>query len=103
MKKYKLSEAGDRGWFVGNFDRAVWRTPMFEVAYMFNHKGDVSPTHVHKIGRELSLIASGHVVANGEHFTAGELFEIDPNEELYCEYLEDTITVCVKTPSDPDG
>ncbi|CAB4129323.1 hypothetical protein UFOVP112_421 [uncultured Caudovirales phage] len=99
MKKYKLSESGDRGWFIGAFDRAVWKTDQFEVAYMFNPKGDISPKHLHKVAKELSLIVSGHVIANGEHFTAGEIFEVMPGEELYCEYLEDTVTVCVKTPS----
>lgn len=99
MRRFNLSESGERGWFVGAFDRAVWKTDQFEVAYMFNPKGDISDRHYHKIAREISLIASGHVVANGEHFRAGEIFEIEPGEELTCEYLEDTITVCVKTPS----
>ena len=66
MKRHKLSDSGDRGWFIGAFDRAIWRTADFEVAYMFNPKGDVSATHYHKQAREISLIASGHVVANGE-------------------------------------
>ena len=101
MRRYQLSESGDRGWFVGAFDRAVWKTAEFEVAYMFNAKGDISPTHYHKQAREISLIATGRVLANGEEFGAGEIFEIAPGEELYCEYLEDTITVCVKTPSVP--
>jgi hypothetical protein len=101
MRRFKLSESGDRGWFIGAFEKAIWKTADFEVAYMFNPKGDISAAHYHKQAREISLIASGHVIANGEHFTSGELFEIVPGEELTCEYLEDTITVCVKTPSVP--
>jgi len=102
MRRYKLSESGDRGWFVGAFDRAVWKTDLFEVAYMFNPKDDVSEPHVHKIAKEISLIATGHVVANGEHFVSGDIFEVDPGEELTCVYLEDTVTVCVKMPSVPN-
>lgn len=101
MKKYRLSDSGDRGWFVGDFDRAVWKTPDFEVGYMFNPQGDISPTHYHQEVREISLIASGRVLANGEEFGPGDIFEIEPGEHLLCEYLEDTITVCVKTPSRP--
>jgi hypothetical protein len=101
MRRHKLSESGDRGWFVGNFDRAVWKTPDFEVAYMFNPKGDLSAKHYHKEAKELSLIASGLVLANGEYFGSGDIFEVAPGEELVCEYLEDTVTVCVKTPSVP--
>jgi hypothetical protein len=99
MKKFKLSESGDRGWFIGAFDKAIWKTDAFEVSYQFNPKGDVSELHVHKVANELSLITQGHVVANGEHFTVGDIFTIDPNEQLYCEYLEDTYTICVKMPS----
>lgn len=101
MRRYKLSESGDRGWFVGAFDRAVWRTDDFEVGYMFNPKGDISAEHYHQEVREISLIASGRVLANGEEFGPGDIFEILPGESLLCEYLEDTITVCVKSPSRP--
>ena len=34
-----------------------------------------------------------------EHFVKGDIFEVEPGEELYCEYLEDTYTLCVKQPS----
>ena len=101
MQRYKLSESGNRGWFVGAFDRAVWQTTDFEVGYMFNPKGDISHNHLHKEVKELSLIASGRVIANGEEFGPGDMFEIMPGEKLHCEYIEDTITVCVKTPSNP--
>jgi hypothetical protein len=102
MKRYKLSESGARGWFVGAFDRAIWKTDLFEVAYMFNPKGDMSESHVHKIAKELSLIVKGHVIVGGEEFVEGDIFEISPNEVISnCRYLEDTFTVCVKMPSVP--
>ena len=40
MKRFKLSESGDRGWFIGAFDRAIWKTDAYEVSYQFNPKGD---------------------------------------------------------------
>lgn len=101
MKRFKLSDSGDRGWFVGAFDRAIWRTDDFEVGYMFNPAGDISPAHYHQEVKEISLIATGRVLANGEEFGPGDIFEIEPGESLHCEYLEDTVTVCVKTPSRP--
>jgi hypothetical protein len=99
VKRFKLSESGDRGWFIGAFDRAVWKTDKFEVSYQFNPKDDVSPKHVHMIAKELSLITEGHVVANGEHFVKGDIFEVSAGENLECFYLEDTYTVCIKVPS----
>ena len=101
MKRHRLNESGDRGWFIGAFNKAIWKTTNFEVGYMFNHKGTISPKHIHKKARELSLITSGCVIANGERFGPGYMFEIMPGEELHCEYIEDTTTVCVKSPSVP--
>jgi len=102
MQKFKLSESGDRGWFVGSFDRAVWKTEDFELSYTFNPKGDVSPRHYHKIARELSLITQGHVVVNGEHFYTGDIFIFEPGEENEAYYEEDTYTVCLKAPGAPN-
>lgn len=99
MKKYRLEDSGERGWFIGAFDRAIWRTDLYEVSYQFNPKGDTSPRHLHRVAKEISLITAGHVKANGQDFKAGDLFEIEPGEELFCEYMEDTYTVCIKEPS----
>lgn len=102
MLKYKLSEAGDRGWFVGPFERAVWWTINFEVAYQFNAKGEVSPKHYHKVAKELNLITRGHVVVNGEHFKDGDIFSVDRGEATEAVYMEDTWTVCIKAPGEPN-
>jgi hypothetical protein len=99
MKRYQLKDSGFNGWFIGTFEKAIWKTESFEVSYQFCKKGEVSEKHKHKIAKELSLIAYGKVLANGQEFVTGELFEVDPGEELVCEYLEDTYTVCVKIPS----
>jgi hypothetical protein len=102
MNRYKLTESGDRGWFIGAFDRAIWKTNLVEVAYIFNPKGNISKSHIHNIAKEISLIVKGHVIIGGEEFVEGDIFEIAPNEVISdCHYLEDTFTVCVKMPSVP--
>lgn len=117
MRTFRLSETGERGWFVGDFPRAVWRTPAFEVCYQFSPRGSAGACHTHRVAKELNLVASGRVRANGVEFGPGDLFEVLPGEYLYCEYPEDdrsevrtlfhgprtdpTYTVCVKTPSVP--
>lgn len=100
MKRYRLADSGDRGWFIGDFDKAIWKTDTFEVAFMTNVKGDQSKPHYHKIAREISLIIKGHVLVNGEEFRDGDMFEFLPGEAVEsCIYLEDTWTLCVKEPS----
>ena len=102
MKKFLLSESCDRGWFVGGFERAVLKTTDVEVAYQINYKGEKHPAHIHKIATEVNLILSGHVIMSGQHIRAGEGIIFNPGDVCECEYLEDTYTLVVKTPSLPN-
>ena len=98
MERFNLSDAGDRGWFIGAFDRAIWKTDLFEVCYQHNKKDEVSPKHFHKVARELNLITRGHVIVNGEHFRDGDVYVLEPHETSEGFYVEDTYTICVKMP-----
>jgi hypothetical protein len=102
MRRFKQSESGDRGWFIGAFDRAVYKTDLFEVAHGFNPAGDHSPKHNHRIATEINLITSGKLLVNGELFEAGDGFIFEPGESCECHYLEDTYTLVVKSPSVPN-
>ncbi len=99
MRRFKQSEHGARGWFVGNWDNAVFKTNLFEVAHGFNPAGDISPAHTHRVATEINLITSGRVSVHGEIFEAGEGFIMEPGEICECVYLEDTHTLCIKTPA----
>ena len=97
-KKFHLREAGDRGWFVGQFERAVFKTDLVEAAFQTNYKGEVSEPHYHKIATEINLITRGMVKINGELYTAGQGVVFYPGDVAECEYLEDTDTMVIKTP-----
>jgi len=101
MKRFKQTDHGDRGWFVGQWEKAVFRTDLFEVANGFNVAGEHSPKHYHQKATEINLITSGKVKVNGEIFTAGEGFIMEPGDTCECYYIEDTYTLVVKTPSVP--
>ncbi len=92
MKIHNLVDSGERGWFVGDFDRAIWRTDAYEVAYQFSTKGSVGPRHVHRIARELNLITSGCVRVNDVIVRTGEMYEVAPGEAVECEYLVEAVT-----------
>lgn len=98
MRKFKQSDSGARGWFIGAFDKAVFKTDVVEVAHGFNPKGDRSPKHIHKIATEINLITYGCALVNGEVFHSGEGFIFEPGEACECQYLEDTFTLVVKLP-----
>ena len=101
MKRYKLSDAGARGWFIGDFDNALYRTKAFEVCYQDNPRG-TTPTHYHKELTEITLVISGRCLLNGEIFTAGDIHILYPGDISQLEYLEDTQVVTIKTPSIPE-
>lgn len=100
MKRLKLSEAGARGWFIGDFPEAVFRTKDFEVCYQDNKPG-VSTPHYHKEITEITLVISGRCLINGEIFTAGDIIVLYPNDICQLEYLEDTKIITIKSPSIP--
>jgi hypothetical protein len=101
MRKFKLSSSGDRGWFIGDFDRAVHRTKDFEVNYKENPKGKEA-THVHKIITEITLVLTGKLVVNGELCEPGDIYILDPGNISQIEYLEPSNTITIKTPSVPN-
>ena len=98
MKKFHMRDAGERGWFIGQFDRAVFKTDACEVAFQTNYKGEVSEPHYHKVATEVNLITRGLVKINGESYTAGQGVILYSGDVATCEYLEDTDTLVVKVP-----
>jgi hypothetical protein len=101
MKKWRLSETGARGWFIGDFPEAVWRTKDFEVNWQTNPRGP-SVSHYHKVVHEIQLVTRGRMLVNGHIYEAGDIFMFEPGDLCQVEFLEETDTVAVKVPSVPD-
>jgi hypothetical protein len=101
MKRYKLSDTGARGWFIGDFEGAVHRTKDFEVTYQKNPRSQTA-SHIHKLAHEITLVISGRQICNGEIFTAGDICILEPGDVSQIEYLEETEVVTIKTPSVPN-
>jgi hypothetical protein len=102
MKKYRLSDSGARGWFIGDFPEAVVRTKDFEVCWQGNSAGSKDPPHYHKVVTEIQLITTGRMTINGIEFGPGDIYVSQPGEEYRAYYLEDTQVVAIKFPSVPD-
>ena len=101
MKRFKLSESGARGWFIGDFDRAVHRTQDFEVNYQTTLQGYHQP-HVHKLVTEIQLVTRGVMIMNGERFETGDIVVLEPGEVGDASFPEDCDTITIKFPSIPD-
>jgi quercetin dioxygenase-like cupin family protein len=102
MKRFNLNDAGARGWFIGNFDKAVVKTEAFEVCYQENAAGTSYAKHYHAVITEIQLITEGCMVLNGEEYRAGDICMIEPGDVNEAHYTEDTKTVAIKYPSVPD-
>ena len=101
MKITKLSHM-TRGWFVGDFSPTLVATQAVEVGVKYYLSGQKEERHHHKIATEITLILSGRVRMNNHELNAGDIVTIDPMESSDFEVIEDTITVVVKFPGEPN-
>ena len=101
MKRFRHSDSGQRGWFIGDFPEAVVRTQEFEVCWQGNPAGARDIPHFHKIITEVQLVIKGRMIINGEEFAKGDIYVSEPGEHYIAEYLEDTEVVAIKFPSIP--
>ena len=100
MKSFNLSDCGDRGWYIGDFIGAAYKTKDFEVCFQDNPRGKTA-SHYHKEATEITLVISGKLLLNGEIYEAGSIHILEPGDISQLEYLEPTQVVTVKTPSVP--
>lgn len=88
-----------RGWFIGNFNPSVLKTPEFEVGVITHKQGENWGEHYHKIAAEYNVLLKGKLTINGTLLEEGNIFIIEPNESALPVFLEDCTVLCVKVPS----
>ena len=87
------------GWLVGDFEPTCLKTKACEVACKHYEAGASEPRHVHRVATEITLVASGLVLMNGQAFGAGDIIILEPGEPTDFQALEDSMTFVVKMPS----
>jgi len=87
------------GWYVGNFEKAAYKTSGFEVSYKIHHKGEKYGWHYHEHLDEINLVVSGKIKIQGQTFTKGDIFILEPYDIADPEFLEDCEIICVKAPN----
>lgn len=98
MKTAKLSDM-TRGWFIGDFEPSVLRTPLFEVGVLSHKKGEAWPAHYHRVATEYNVLLSGSMRIAGEVIEVGDIFWFEPEDVADPEFLENCKVLCVKRPS----
>jgi quercetin dioxygenase-like cupin family protein len=99
MKVYKLQDMF-KGWFIGDFEPAAFRTKEFEVGTTLHPKGSSWDMHYHKSGTEITYLIEGKMKIQDQIVEAGDIFVIPPYEIADPEFLEDCRVIVIKTPSD---
>jgi hypothetical protein len=100
MRRSSLKDSGARGWFIGDFAEAVFRTKDFEVCYQDNPRSK-QESHIHHILSEITLVLTGRHLVNGQIFYPGDIYILEPGDVSQIEYLEQTKLVTIKCPSIP--
>jgi len=98
MKKHNVEDFVG-GWFVGDFEPSLIKSKDVEVAIQYYKAGDSEPKHVHKVAREITVIAFGRVKMSGMEYKTGDIIDIKPGVPTDFIAIDDTATIVVKTPS----
>lgn len=98
MKVTSIEHSGDRGWFVGCFPKAAFRTDLAEVCYKIEPPGPVD-AHYHTKCVETMLIIKGKAKCQGIEFSDGDIFVLEPGEVNDTIYLTECEVISVKTPA----
>ena len=96
IKNYK------RGWIIGDFEPALFKTDQFEVALMHHLPGEYIAPHFQLTAIEYNVMVSAKMRINGNIMVAGDIFVFDAYEVVDAEVLEEAYVMCVKTPSLPN-
>ncbi|MGE0588246.1 MAG: hypothetical protein AB7O48_06700 [Cyclobacteriaceae bacterium] len=98
MKTGKLSKMKG-GWFIGDFEPTLLRTPGLEVAVKRYNAGDQERPHFHKIATEYTLIVEGEVEMFGERYNQDDIIVVEPEDVTGFVAITNATTVVVKIPS----
>lgn len=87
------------GWYIGNFEKAAYKTNAFEASYKKHYRGEKYDWHYHQHLDEINLVVSGIIRMHGKDFGPGDIFILEPYEIADPEFIEDCEVICIKAPN----
>ena len=91
-----------KGWLVGDFEPAIFRSKDIEVGIKSYEAGVIEPKHVHKITKEFTIVLSGRVKMLGTEYKKGDVVFVDCGIENAFQSITKSLLLIIKTPSCPD-
>lgn len=101
MKKMKIKDFKG-GWFIGNFEPTLLKTPDFEVCYHVHKKGEKWDKHCHLQATEYNVVLRGKIKFDQGIVRKGDVFVFEKGEWANPEFLTDCEVLVVKVPSVPN-
>jgi mannose-6-phosphate isomerase-like protein (cupin superfamily) len=87
-----------KGWFVGNFENAAFKTDAFEAGYKVHKKGEIYEKHYHTKTTEINFIIRGKMKMQDKELNSGDVFIVEPYEISDPIFFEDTEVICIRYP-----
>jgi quercetin dioxygenase-like cupin family protein len=88
-----------KGWLVGDFEPALFKSKDVEVGVKYYKAGDKEENHYHKIATEYSIVLYGAIRMLNQTFKEGDIVTVLPNIQNQFECIEDACVMIIKTPS----
>ena len=86
------------GWFIGQFEGAVFKTPDCEVSYKKHYAGEAWPAHYHKLADEINYLIEGSMTVGDQLLTGPVIFVIPKGEVSAPVFHTDVSIIVVKVP-----
>ena len=97
-KIYNISNY-TRGWLIGNFSPAIFKTRQFELGLLTHNKNEKWDYHYHAYMGEINVLLEGNMFINNRQIHKGEIFYIPENQLTCPNFIEDCKILCIKVPS----
>lgn len=88
-----------RGWMIGNFSPAIFKTRQFELGILTHNKNEKWDFHYHSYMGEINLLLEGQMILNNYSINKGQTFYIPENQIACPNFIEDCKVLCIKIPS----
>lgn len=106
MKEQKIQSAKiedmANGWFIGDFEPSLYKTPVVEVAVKYYKTGDRVEEHCHKLVTEYLVIVEGEAEVVGRRYKKGDIVVILPGVKSDFTAITDVSLTVVKIPGIKD-
>lgn len=97
IKSAKIEDMAN-GWFIGDFEPSLFKTPVMEVAVKFFKAGEKIEEHYHKLATVFTVIVEGEAEICGKRYKKGDIVIVEPKIKEDFIAVTDVAVTVVKVP-----